>query len=466
MANVPLPLVGPTYQNRSLPVNKQVTQNFIIETNNEGGEPVSLSPFPGLKSFGTTGAGVDRGFGEHDGVGYKVTGTTLYSFNSAGVATAIGLIPGPERCVMVSDGVALIIAYGTGKPISWNGTTLTTGTDADLPNASTVSYINRRVVYDGAGADLAFSDLDTALSVNSANVTSVNTSPADVLATMVQDQQLIVFSTDAITPYYNSGAGNPPYDVIQNATRRTGLKAIHSLAQDSNFIYFLDDRLRIVRYSGLQVQDIGNPAIGQAISGYSNPEDAIGQAFTLDGVNYYCITFPNQATWLYKENVGWSSLAYGTAGAPHLMSSYINIYNKHLVADRRNGNIYELDYSTYTDNGDTIQRQRDTVNINGKTFGKPGARVFMEKLELYIESGVSLISGQGSDAQIIMSYSDDFGNTFSPERRVSVGPQGEYGYKIIWWGLGDFYNRMFRFRMSDPVKWVLISLSADVELEI
>lgn len=466
MPTVPLPLAGPTYENRSYPVDRQITQNFHIDTNDQGGEQAALSPFPGLKPFGTTGAGLPRGFGEHAGVGYKVTGNTLYSFDSSGVATAIGTIPGANRCWMRSDGVALVIAYGIGKPITWNGTTLTTGTDVDLPSADTVAYINRRVVYDGAGSDLAFADLDAALSVNSANVTTVNTTPGNTLAVETQDQQVIVFTEDGITPYYNSGVSNPPYDTIQNATKNTGLKAVHSVAKDSRFIYFLDNKLRVCRYAGLQVQDIGNPSIGRAIAGYSNPESAIGMAFTLDNASFYCITFPGNATWLYKENIGWTSLAYGVTGAPHLMNSYMYLYNKHLVEDRRNGDILELDFDTYTDNGEIIQHKRDTVNFSGKTFGKPGALVFWDRVQLVVEGGTSLITGQGSDAKIIMSYSDDFGNTFSPERNISTGQQGEYGYILNWEGLGSAYNRRFRFIMSEPVKCVFISMSADIELEM
>ncbi|MEE9304398.1 MAG: hypothetical protein V3U84_11545 [Thiotrichaceae bacterium] len=466
MPSVPLPLVGPAYENRSAPVNKQITQNFHIEVNDQGGEAVALVPFPGFKPFGVAGLSADRGFGEYLGVGYKVSGNELYSFNSAGTTTLIGTIPGTDQCVLESDGVVLVITYGSGKPISWDGTTLTTGTNVNLPNASTVAFIKRRVVYDGIRSDLAFSTLDAALTIAADNVTKVDTTPKDTLAVAVQDQQVIVFSEDSITPYYNSATGNPPYDTIQNATRKVGLKAIHSIAQDANFIYFLDDKLRVCRYSGLQVQSIGNVAIGKAIAGYPNPQDAKGMAFTLDEVNFYCISFPNEATWLFKENVGWTNLAFGVDGSPHLMNSYIRLYEKHLIADRRNGNIYELDFDTFTDNGEIIQHQRDTINISGKTFQKPGALVFWDRVRIVIEGGTSLITGQGSDARIIMSYSDDFGNTFSPERNSSIGEQGDYGVELFWDGLGSSYNRMFRFLMYEPVKCVFISLSADIELEL
>ncbi|MEE8289574.1 MAG: hypothetical protein V3R25_09195 [Nitrosomonadaceae bacterium] len=464
--SVSIPLVGPTYTNRSLPVNSQVTQNFYLELNQEGGEPASLQPFPGLKPFAnTTDGGPDRGFGAHLGVFYKITGTSLYSITSGGVTSNKGTIPGSGRCKLESDGINLVITNDENKPLTWSGTVLTQGLDIDLPNAATVAYINRRVVYDAAGASIAFADLDNAISVSSNNVTTVDTTPSNILAVTAKDQQIFAFSSDAVTPFYNSGVGNPPYDIIQNGVSDIGLKAIHSIGKNKDFIYFLGSDLVPYRIGGLQAQPIGNPAIGQEIASYTNPEDAIGFCFTLDNQNFYYLSFPNNRSWLYNENLGWTNLAFGGDKAPHLMNSYINIYDRHLVADRRDGNVYELDFDTFDDNGSTIIHQRDTVQVDGKTFGKPGARVFMSKLKLKVEMGTSLITGQGSDAEVIMSYSDDFGNTFSSERRAKIGKQGEYKNIVEWFLLGEFYSRIFRFTMSDPVRWSLVALYGDVELD-
>ena len=63
--DVPIPLIGPTYTNRSLPVSAQVTRNFYIEVNPEGNEIISCNPFPGLKSF-SAGDGANRGMGRLD----------------------------------------------------------------------------------------------------------------------------------------------------------------------------------------------------------------------------------------------------------------------------------------------------------------------------------------------------------------------------------------------------------------
>ena len=129
---IPIPLVGPTYTNRSLPVSAQVTRNFYVEVNPQSAEIVSFQPFPGLKPF-STGVGANRGTGVLNDVLYTVSGNTLFSVDSLGAQTSIGTIEGTGRCGIDDDGTNLIIATGVGKPYQYNGSVLSQGTDADLP---------------------------------------------------------------------------------------------------------------------------------------------------------------------------------------------------------------------------------------------------------------------------------------------------------------------------------------------
>ena len=473
--NVPVPLVGPTYTSRSLSVAAQVTRNFYIEVNSTSQDNQTIAafqPFPGLTSFSAT-TGQDRGLGVYRNELYKVSGSTLYKIGSNGVATSIGAIAGSGRCVLVEDNYNLIISTRSTKPYTYDGTTLTLGTDIDLHTSNTVTYIKNRVVYDGFEGDLIFADLGSPLSVNSANVTSADNKPDDTLAVYAFKDQLFAFGESSIVPYYNSGAGNPPYDIIQNSVQEIGIHAVHSLSSNNNAMYFLGSDKQPYALSGLQPQSIGNPAIGQAIDQYTSTGDAIGECFTFNNQNFYLLSFPQHETWLFSEGAGWTNLSYRnpTTGDPeaHLINSYAYCYGKHLVSDRRNGNVYELDFNGFTDNGDTIIRQRDTAKISGKSFGYPGKEIFMERLEIVVERGVGLITGQGSDPQIMMQYSDDGGHTWaSGERWKTLGAQGDYSpmKPIVWDDLGSFYERMFRFKVSDPVKVVLISASADIEVGV
>ncbi len=462
MPSISVPLVGPTYSNRSLSVGNQHTQNFYIEANQQG-EAAALMPFPGLKSFATAGTGAARGLVDFNGTLYAVTGTELYSVTSTGASTLIGTIQGSGRVSMVYDGTNIVIATGSSKPYIYDGSALSKGSDADLPNAKTVAHINQRVIYEKSNG-IAFADLDDPLVVDSANILLANTRSDNVQAVVTHRQQVVTFGNRTIEPSYFSGVGNPPYSRINNSVQEIGTESPYSVATNKDFIYFLSSDRRVYRMSGLNSQPIDNPAIGRAIQDYSSISDAFGVCITHDGQNWYLLSFPAAgATWLFNESTGlWTSLSYGADGAQHLISDYVYIYGRHLVSDRRNGNIYELDPETFTDNGDVIQRRRVTRNIDSRTLGaQPGKRLFMSKLMLEIEPGASLVSGEST---IIMQYSDDDGKTWSTERWMNIGEQGDFTRELVWSGLGHFYKRRFRFTVTDPSNWVFIRLIANVEL--
>lgn len=465
MPNLQIEINGVTNLSRSKNASNQITRNFYLDVNNEN---VSLIPFPGLKSFCATSTGVARGMGVFNNKLYSITDNTLYEISSSGVATSVGTVYTYGRCELEESTSALVITTGSSKPYLYNGTTLTIGTDDDLPDAATVTYLKNRVVYDGNSGDVVFADLGSPLSVSSVNITSADTKPDDTLAVHAFRDQLFVFSERSITPYYNTGTGSPPFSVIQNAVQEIGLAAIHSVASNYRSLYFLGSDLMPYRISSFQPEPIGNSSIGQAIQGYTNVSDAYGVCFSFDNQYFYMLTFPGQATWLFTENVGWTNLAYGFEEQPHLIYDYAYCYNKHLVQNRLNGQILELDFDTYTDIGNYVDRLRTTKKITGKELGYPGKEIFMERLELVVETGVGLATGEGSEPRIMMSFSDDGGKTWSPEQWGYMGGMGKFTYSQnpYWTDLGSFYERQFRFRVSHPVKTVLISANVDISVGI
>jgi hypothetical protein len=89
----------------------------------------------------------------------------------------------------------------------------------------------------------------------------------------------------------------------------------------------------------------------------------------------------------------------------------------------------------------------------------------MDRLEIDIESGIGLITGQGNDPQIMLRYSDDGGFNWSNQRWGNMGRIGEYKQRVRFHNLGMFYQRMFEITISDAIKPVIIDAFADVELE-
>ena len=79
--------------------------------------------------------------------------------------------------------------------------------------------------------------------------------------------------------------------MVTNSVEQLGLHAVHSLASNKDFVYFLGSDLVPYRISGLSVQPIGNPAIGQAIRNYPTSADAFGVTFRFDSLSFYLLSF-------------------------------------------------------------------------------------------------------------------------------------------------------------------------------
>ncbi len=100
---------------------------------------------------------------------------------------------------------------------------------------------------------------------------------------------------------------------------------------------------------------------------------------------------------------------------------------------------------------DPIRRLRQSPHL-----AHEGAMLYYGAFELDLETGRGLSTGQGSDPQIMLQWSDDGGHTWSNEHWVSAGKKGQYSTRARWLMLGRGRNRVFRVVMTDPVPWHLL----------
>jgi hypothetical protein len=90
--------------------------------------------------------------------------------------------------------------------------------------------------------------------------------------------------------------------------------------------------------------------------------------------------------------------------------------------------------------------------------------LFLSKLEFLMETGVGLSSGQGSDPQVMIQISRDWGHTWGVERWVSAGLLGQYQRRVILRRLGRFRSGgVVRVAVSDPIPWTFLQCLADLE---
>lgn len=470
MVTVPINLTGGTYKHKSLPLSAQVTRNFWpqLQQDDKTKSSYILESFPGKLLFGTSAGSADRGMLEHLGVLYKITDTVLYTVDSAGTHTSRGAIPGVARCIMVGIGPSVVTVTG-GVPYVWNGSSLSTVTDIDLESPNGAAHLNNQIIYDGLGGRFATSDVGDASAIDALNYATAESNADDLLRAYVFNQILYLLGDKTVECWWNSGVGKPPFDRLEGGIIQVGLGAIHSVANSNDYMYFLGSNNQVWRVKSTAGEPVSTQAISREIAGFTLTTDATGICYNLDGQWMYEITFPTAGrTFVYPEGGEWFELSSGTLGGRNIASSHAFAFRKNLVGDSTSGNIYELDPDTYDENGAAIVRTRDSAPLHGGLFGAPGKTLTMNRFELIMETGVGLVSGQGSDPVIMLSFSDDGGKTFSAESwgECDVGTLGDFIFKVQWFVLGSFESRIIRIQTSDPVYYSIHSAAADLEIGI
>ena len=134
-------------------------------------------------------------------------------------------------------------------------------------------------------------------------------------------------------------------------------------------------------------------------------------------------------------------------------------FGKNLVGDFSTGKVYEQNLSTYDDAGRPMIAIGESAPLHVNR-----ARAFHSSFEIRHEPGVGLTTGQGSDPQIMMQFSDDGGATWSNERWKSLGAKGERSKRTEWRRLGESRERIYRVAISDPVQRAMLA-TAYVEVE-
>jgi len=137
----------------------------------------------------------------------------------------------------------------------------------------------------------------------------------------------------------------------------------------------------------------------------------------------------------------------------HRSNCQCNFQGNIIVGDYANGNIYTFELNVFEDNGIA---QRWLRSWRALPTGQNNLRrTANHSLQLECETGVGLNSGQGSDPQVMLRWSDDGGHTYSNEHWASMGKIGATGTRVMWRRLGmtlKLRDRVYELSGSDPVR--------------
>lgn len=464
------PILGSTYVARSVNAADARMVNLFPEIIPEGGkEPAFLNRAPGLKLKIAVGNGPIRGLWEFNNHLYVVSYDKLYKVNSNYFVTELGTVSGVTGPVSMADNGTQLFVACNGPSYIYNSQTgvFAQIADDDFPGAVTVAYLDGYFVFNEPNSQKIWvTSLLDGTSVDPLDFASAEGSPDGVVGIIADHREIWVFGTNSVEVWYNSGNADFPLSRIQGAFNELGCAAPYSIAKMDNGLFWLGKDARgqgiVYRANGYTGQRISTHAVEWQIQQYANMSDAIGYTYQQDGHSFYVLIFPQaNTTWVYDvATQAWHERAGFSNGefTRHRSNCQAFFKGDVLVGDYENGNVYAFDLDDYSDNGSIQKWLRSWRALpTGQNNLK---RTAQHSLQLDCETGVGIDgSGQGSDPQVMLRWSDDGGHTWSSEHWVSIGKIGEFYRRAIWRRLGmtlKLRDRVYEVSGTDPVKIAIV----------
>lgn len=459
------PILGSSYVARSVNAADSRMVNLFPEVVPEGGkEPGFLQRAPGLRLLATVGDGPIRGLWTFGGYGYVVSGNKLYKMTTGYTATELGSVSGTGPVSMADNGQQLFVACNGPSYIYNAGTNVFQKiTDPDFPGAVTVGYLDGYFVFNEPDSQKVWiTSLLEGTQVDPLDFASAEGAPDKMVSLIVDHREVWLFGTNSVEVWYDAGTADFPLARIQGAYNEIGCAAAYSVAKLDNGLFWLGADARgngiVYRANGYTGQRISTHAVEWQIQQYGDISDAIAYTYQQDGHAFYVLTFPSaNATWVYDVSTqAWHERAGFSNGAftRHRSNCQMNFNNEIVVGDYENGKLYAFDLDKYSDDTATQKWLRSWRALpTGQNNLK---RTAQHVLQLDCEAGVGIDgTGQGSDPQVMLRWSDDGGHNWSNEHWRSIGKIGQTGRRVIWRRLGmtmKLRDRVYEISGTDPVK--------------
>ena len=427
---------------------------------------------PARVLFSTLAVGMIRGQITASDVHYVVAGDTLYKINSAGVSTSLGTIEGTNLVDLSYNGNQIEIV-AENKSYSFDVPTLTNseitggGFEQAISSASVASYSLIAVKDTGRFRwRLTNSATYSALDFATAEAESDN-----LVALRAVGNEVVLLGTKT-TEWWG-----PTGDAGANAFAKTATAAANIGCASRDTAVLVDSGLTwvgrdgraggvsVYRAEGYSPKKISPPEIDNLLEQVADLSTLNAFAYQQRGHLYYVLNNPGELTvawdiatnqWSYRKSGLWTMGAEPNGGWD---AETFAINGTNQIVGASDGNLYKLVADTYIEGSDGIVREATSVQLN-----HDGKRAFMSRLELDVEAGIGLSSGQGSAPIVMMSMSDDGGSTWSTPRNAGMGAIGEYKWRAVWNACGSYRNRIIKFRVSDPVKTVFLNAYADISI--
>ncbi len=467
--------VGPSYQSQSYMADSERLINRYPERNESETAPTpwALMQCPGFEQVASVAQGPIRGIFSQSGRTFFVAGFDLYELNADDTTTLIDVVVADSNPVtFMSNGDAgHQVGLTSGDKFYVLDLTNNTLSTEMSSGATMCAFLDGfGLILDANTSTLQVTPFEDFTNIDTGNVVQRTAGSDPWKALYVVNRLIYLLGEKTSEVWWDAGTSPFPFAPIQEAFMQEGIAAAFSGARLGKSLVWLsqNDQGRgvLVETNEYTPGRISTHGVEASIQTYGTLTDAVAFSYQEGGHTFYVLTFPQaERTWVYDQSTSLfhERLYWNTTTGDWL--AYRPMFfaaqeTRNLVGDRLEGVIYRMSSSLYTDvDGAYIRRMRQPPRLS---FDQK--RFVTNSIQVIADVGIGLVTGQGSDPQIMRQSSKDGGKTFGNEHWRTMGKIGAYGTRIRWTQCGQARNRVDRFIDTDPVPSRLVDCVIDVSV--
>lgn len=469
MPDIPVPLVGPSNEGIHRKADSQRSINLYPHKIEREGEKARwiLQGAPGLEAFASLAYEPIRGVYVFDDRLFVCANSFILEVYEDGTSVSWGTINTVSgRVVFAELAGKIILGDGTGfYELDTVADTLSPITDA--PRGRHCFAFNQRIHYVESGNTVApgqvfYSEVLDPTNIPGANFYTAENRPDGLLTGFASEDRIWLFGSDSIEIWYDTGDATTPFQRSPSGAIHAGIYAEHTALIVDNTPFWVEKdqqgRGIVRRANGYTPVQVSTEAVERFTQ---NATFLTAFSYQEQGHIFYVLN-ADEGTWVLDVKTNewherpWLYQATGELqrGRPEI---HAFVYGKHLVSDWETGAIYEQSLDFYAHDTVPMVRQRITGHVD---LG--GSNVTVDEFWLDMAVGVGLITGQGSDPQVMFEYSRDGGQIWSNQFMRGIGGIGEYNKRVRINRLGSGRDWVFKVSVSDPVQVTMLGAIARV----
>lgn len=440
-----------SYQHRSRAASSSRLVNAFAESlPGDAKTPYVVTRAPGLATWATVGTGPIQATHAAHGLLYVVSDGVLYSVTSAAVATSLGTVVGSVDEVDIDANEDAVVVVSPPNGYYYDGS-FHTITDADFTSrgAGDVEFCDDFMLFREPDTGRFFgADVGSASSFDALNFVTAEANPDTMVGMKVDHRQVFCAGEKSCELFENTGVAGFPFEPLRPGLIEIGCINGRTVTKGDNTIWWVADDYTVRRLNGLTPERVSTHAVEQWLRTVT-VSTLRGGFYSFEG--HLCFVLrADEGCFVYDVTTGFWHERLTYDGSTWNWRFPVRFAGKVLVGSTVDGTLAELDPETYDEIGETLRAEWTYQPVYTE-----GARAFHDRLDLVIETGVGLTTGQGSAPEVMLSFSDDGGLTWFNAPNRSLGAIGKRNTSVSWVGLGScssVHGRVYRLAVSDPVK--------------